>query len=138
MRFKRPKNLSYQETVRFHGHDGPFLAIGYRLGRHAIKVMKPRGIMDLTITVRTRVVKPYTCMIDGLQCSTFSTTGKGNMLVVNNKGDEIVVEIRKGKVMRRYAMTRRARGFCVNTEDLHKSARRIRKMPIAELWTPCK
>lgn len=138
MRFKKPKYLSYQETVRFHGHDGPFLALGYRLGRHVIKVMKPRGIMDLTITVRTRPVKPYTCMIDGLQCSTFSTMGKGNMLVEDNRGGDIVVEIRKGKAVRRYALTKLALDICVNTEDLHRSSRRVHRIPIAELWAPCR
>ncbi|MDH4210144.1 MAG: formylmethanofuran dehydrogenase subunit E family protein [candidate division WOR-3 bacterium] len=135
MRFKKLRNLSYQDTVRFHGHDGPFLALGYRLGRYLVKTMKPRGIMDLTITVKTKVMKPYTCLLDGLQCSTFATMGKGNLFVASHAGDDILVEIKKGKLARQYRMTRKAWDICIHAEDLPRAARQIRRMPIAELWS---
>jgi formylmethanofuran dehydrogenase subunit E len=135
MRFKKPRSLSYQDTVRFHGHDGPFLALGYRLGRYVAKAMKPSGIMDLMITVKTKVMKPYTCLLDGLQCSTFATVGKGNLFVVSHTGDDIVVEIKKGKLVRRYRMTRKSWDICLHAEDLPKAARKILRMPIAELWS---
>ena len=79
MKHRRPRPLSYSETVRFHGHDGPFLALGYRLGKFLMRLLKPRGIMDLKITVKTKMKKPYTCILDGLQCATFATLGKGNL-----------------------------------------------------------
>jgi formylmethanofuran dehydrogenase subunit E len=135
MRYRKPRNLSYQDTVRFHGHDGPFLALGYRLGRHAVRLLKPRGIMDLEITVKTRIKKPYTCMIDGLQCSTFATLGKGNLLLASNAGKDITVLIKKGNIIRQYRMTQKAWDICLNADDLPRAARKIQRMPIAEIWS---
>jgi len=91
--------------------------------------------MDLTITVKTKVMKPYTCLLDGLQCSTFATMGKGNLFVASHAGDDILVEIKKGKLARQYRMTRKAWDICIHAEDLPRAARQIRRMPIAELWS---
>ena len=112
MRFSKPKPLSYEDTLRFHGHDGPFLALGYRLGRHAVRLLKPRGIMDLKITVKTRIEKPFTCIVDGLQCSTFATLGKGNLVLIGHSANSVMVEIEKGRVFRQYKMTRKAWDIC--------------------------
>ena len=134
MRFNKPESLSYKDTVRFHGHDGPFLAVGYRLGKHVVRVMRPRGIMDLKITVEAKIMKPFTCLVDGLQCSTFATLGKGNLLVRGRSANDIVVRIEKGGIVIRYKMTRKAWDICLHADDLIGAARRIRRMPISELW----
>ncbi|UCG29160.1 MAG: formylmethanofuran dehydrogenase subunit E family protein [candidate division WOR-3 bacterium] len=135
MKFKRPRNLNYPETVRFHGHDGPFLALGYILGRHVVKIMKPRGIMDLRITVQAKAEKPFTCMLDGLQCSTFATLGKGNLLHQTGVGDNIVVKVEKGRMIRYFRMTTQAWDICFRYGDLAKAARKIRRMPVREWWS---
>ena len=93
MRFVRPKSLSYQETIRFHGHSGPFLALGYKLGTFLTKKFKPKGIMDFTIIVKTRPKKPFTCLIDGLQCATFATVGKGTMILKNCNSKNITAPL---------------------------------------------
>lgn len=134
MRFRRPKNLDYRETVRFHGHDGPFLALGYRLGKFLTKQLKPKGIMGLYITAKLRKQKPYTCLLDGLQCSTFATLGKGNIRVSDVAGELIMINVKAGKRVLRCTITERARDICFTAEDLERAARRILRMPIAELW----
>jgi formylmethanofuran dehydrogenase subunit E len=136
--FKRRRNLNYAETIVFHGHDGPFLALGYRLGKFIIKTMKPRGIMDLRIRVRTQVRKPYTCLLDGLQCSTSATLGKGNINIERFRSTGIAVNVTKGRVNRCFQVTRPAMEICVNANDLQKAARRILRMPITELWIACR
>ena len=134
MRFRKPKHLTYPETVRFHGHDGPFLALGYQLGKYLSKQLKPRGIMGLRISAHLRNRKPYTCLLDGIQCSTFATLGKGNIRVRNVAREHIVVKATSGKKSLKCTITERAWSICFTALDLERSARRILRMPITELW----
>ena len=134
MRFKRPRHLDYQETIKFHGHDGPFLALGYRLGVYLTRKLKPSGIMDFKISVSTQSRKPYTCLLDGLQCATFATLGKGNIVVRNITGEAITVRVKKGKRLLTCSMTRQARNICFNPKDLVSASRRVLRTPIKELW----
>ncbi|MGD8979468.1 MAG: formylmethanofuran dehydrogenase subunit E family protein [candidate division WOR-3 bacterium] len=138
MKYRKPRNLNYVETVRFHGHDGPFLALGYRLGRYLVKELKPQGIMGLRITVRTTMQKPLTCVLDGLQCSTFATVGKGNLITRNTRGREILVSVEKGTRVLKFRMSRTAWDICGNAVDLEKAARRILRTPVNELWQRCR
>ena len=134
MKHRRPRNLSYSETVRFHGHDGPYLALGYRLGRYLVKKLEPKGIMGLRITVKTAMQKPFTCVLDGLQCSTFATLGKGNLITKSTRRPEIIVSVRKGTRVLKFRMSRTAWGICSNAVDLEKAARKILRTPVNELW----
>ena len=134
MRFVRPKILNYQEAIRFHGHNGPFLALGYKLGKYLNRILKPQGIMDLSITITIRIEKPYTCIIDGLQCSTFATFGKANMIVKKIRGKDIIVSVKKGKATYTYKITEKAMGICLTAEDLDKAATKIFKTPTDQLW----
>jgi len=134
MKFRRPKNLNYRETVRFHGHDGPFLALGYRLGRFFNKELNPSGIMDFKISVSTKRRKPYTCLLDGLQCATFATLGKGNIAIRSISGEAIIVRVKKGRSVLKCSMTQRARAMCFKVEDLEKAARQVLRTPIKQLW----
>jgi formylmethanofuran dehydrogenase subunit E len=134
MRYRKQRVLSYADAVRFHGHDGPFLAVGYRLGRFLTKALEPKGIMGLQIRVRTKIKKPYTCLIDGLQCSTFATIGKGNIAVVGNNKKNISVHVQCGRKTARFAMSTFAWDICLRAEDLEKAARKILRTPTHELW----
>lgn len=134
MKFQRPKILTYQETIRFHGHNGPFLALGYRLGIFLTKKLKPQGIMNFKITVKAKLEKPFTCIIDGLQCSTFATLGKGNITVKKNRGGEIFVSVQKGKKIYKYRITEGAMEICFNAEDLEKAANKIFRTQPKNLW----
>jgi formylmethanofuran dehydrogenase subunit E len=135
MIFRRPRSLSYEETIRFHGHDGPFLALGYRLGRFLVRTMKPAGVMGLRITVRLKTKKPHTCMLDGLQCSTLATLGKGNLLVQRSWGRGITVYVNMGRRMRTFRITPLALDICFDAIDLKKAARRILRMQARDLWS---
>ncbi len=130
----RPKNLSYSETIRFHGHDGPFLALGYKLGSFLVGRHQPKGIMDFRITVKTITKKPFTCLIDGLQCSTFATLGKLNILVKKPSTPNITVFVEKGKKKYAYRITNKAMDICLNAKDLNMAARKIFKTRPNELW----
>lgn len=90
--------------------------------------------MGLYITAKLKKQKPYTCLLDGLQCSTFATLGKDNIEVKAVAGELIVINVKVGKRVLRCTITERARDICLTAEDLERAARRILRMPIAELW----
>lgn len=70
-------------AAEFHGHLGPFLAIGVRMGLLAKRTLKSNGFGDLSVTVNTGNKPPLSCVVDGIQVATGCTLGKGNITVTN-------------------------------------------------------
>jgi len=75
----------------FHTHLGPFLVVGLRMGR---AVTREFGAAPFTIKIRahTGLVPPYSCVVDGIQCSTPCTVGNGGLEVAEPRRMEIVAE----------------------------------------------
>ena len=71
------------KAAEFHGHLGPFLTIGVRMGLLAKKTLKSNGFKDLSVTVNTGNKTPLSCVVDGIQVATGCTLGKGNITVTN-------------------------------------------------------
>lgn len=65
---------------RFHGHIGPFLAIGMRMGLVANEEIgrDPFGV-EAEIAVEAK--PPRSCLVDGVQYATGCTLGKGNIRI---------------------------------------------------------
>ena len=61
----------------FHGHLGPYVVIGYRMGRLA----RERFSGKMTAVVFTGSHPPMSCLIDGIQFTTGCTLGKNNIVV---------------------------------------------------------
>ncbi|MFW6109051.1 MAG: FmdE family protein [archaeon] len=86
-----PKQRNYtrelEETaIQFHGHGGPFLVIGLKMGLHALKTLDAKGWFNLTCRVYLNWAPPDSCVIDGIQSSTGCTMGKHNITVEDGKG----------------------------------------------------
>jgi formylmethanofuran dehydrogenase subunit E len=64
-----------QQLKRFHGHLGPYVVIGYRMGSEALDKLQGR----LHATVMTGNRPPISCIVDGIQFSASCTMGKGNI-----------------------------------------------------------
>ncbi len=62
---------------RFHGHLGPYVVIGYRMGRLA----RERFDGKMTAVVFAGRHPPMSCLIDGVQFTTGCTLGKNNIVV---------------------------------------------------------
>ena len=74
-----------------HGHLGPFLVIGVKMGRIALKTL---GIGtsrsdELRADVSVPLSTPFSCIIDGIQATTQCTIGN-RKLKVNDSEEEIV------------------------------------------------
>jgi len=78
--------LQYNEAMEFHGHGGPYMVVGLRMGYIALKELESVGWFDISCKAKLRLTPPDSCVIDGLQCSTGCTLGKGNISVEEGEG----------------------------------------------------
>ncbi|UCE45593.1 MAG: formylmethanofuran dehydrogenase subunit E family protein [Methanobacteriota archaeon] len=66
----------------FHGHIGPFVVIGYRMGLVANKLLGVDPFAKTAVAF-TGGKPPRSCLVDGIQLSSGCTLGKGNIDVVD-------------------------------------------------------
>ena len=72
---------------KLHGHVGPFLVIGLKMGAAAKKAL---NLSDTECTLLTAEVAvplhpPFSCLLDGIQVSTTCTIGNQRLQVKNSK-----------------------------------------------------
>ena len=91
--------LSPDEAVKLHGHKGPFLALGYKAGMYAHKSLKPKNIEDMYCIVKLPYRTPYSCIVDGIQASTYCTVGKCNIRIIESEDIEIEFSYNGKKVV---------------------------------------
>jgi hypothetical protein len=65
----------------FHGHLGPYVVIGYRMGRLALSELDSEGHFGISAEVHSPRRTPKSCLIDGVQLGSGCTLGKGNIVV---------------------------------------------------------
>jgi formylmethanofuran dehydrogenase subunit E len=83
-----------ESGVDFHGHLGPYLVLGLRMGRHAVRKLRPKQLHEMSATVWAKSFPPQSCVVDGIQVSSGCTFGKRNISVkVANRSR---AEFRKG------------------------------------------
>ncbi len=73
-----------ERGVKLHGHAGPYLNLGIKMGLMALDKLDVNGYFDLFTEVELNYRTPVSCLVDGLQISTGCTMGKGNIKVKNN------------------------------------------------------
>jgi formylmethanofuran dehydrogenase subunit E len=66
-----------RDTVQFHGHLCPGLALGYRVAKAALRELKADRPRDEELVA---VVENDTCAVDAVQYITGCTFGKGNLV----------------------------------------------------------
>jgi formylmethanofuran dehydrogenase subunit E len=75
-----------RRAVEFHGHGGPFMTVGLRMGLFVLGHLDCKGWFDLSCRVALRWRSPDSCVIDGIQSSTGCTMGKRNIEAVEGDG----------------------------------------------------
>ena len=96
------RTLTLGDAAAFHGHEGPFLIVGYRAGKFAVDILKPETEFDLEADVYIPFKTPFSCILDGLQCSTKCTWGKRNIRCYDN--GELTIKIKNKKTEREIIM----------------------------------
>jgi len=82
-RTTHPRSDLLKSATSFHGHLGPYLVLGLRMGLVAVRTLQPREPHELSATVWTEHSPPKSCLLDGVQVSCGCTLGKGNLRVNN-------------------------------------------------------
>jgi formylmethanofuran dehydrogenase subunit E len=75
-------NDTLKRIEQFHGHIGPYVVIGYRMGLIANNRLGSDPFLKKAI-VWTGLVPPISCIVDGIQISSGCTYGKGTISVKN-------------------------------------------------------
>jgi len=79
--------LLIEDAERFHGHLGPFLVIGVRMGRLAEKILFAEGKKNIKLQVYAKLplLTPFSCILDGIQTTTKCTVGNQKLKVENSQ-----------------------------------------------------
>jgi formylmethanofuran dehydrogenase subunit E len=82
-------------AVDFHGHLGPFLILGIRMGVMARSMLNSQNHNDLTVVVFVNRNPPESCTVDGVQIASGCTLGKGTIRV-SEMTDHVAGEFHAG------------------------------------------
>jgi Formylmethanofuran dehydrogenase subunit E len=88
---------SLEDLAAFHGHLGPYIVLGYRIGRFARENFC-RDPFSMQARVFCSGIPPESCIVDGVQLGSGCTLGKRNIEII--EGTPIRCEfISDGKVL---------------------------------------
>jgi len=89
---KHDLTLEIRNAEKLHGHLGPFLVIGVRMGSLAKKILNinVEESNKLRITARLPLFTPFSCIIDGIQATTQCTVGNQKLKIENSPAKIIV------------------------------------------------
>jgi formylmethanofuran dehydrogenase subunit E len=80
-------------VVQLHGHLGPSVVAGARMGMIGLHAVEAQGYFDVEVTCEGPLAKPpQSCFLDGLQAATGATVGKRNLQWV--QAGEIAVRVK--------------------------------------------
>ncbi len=86
-------------VVQFHGHLGPAVVAGARLGMIGLRVVEAKGYFDVEVTCEGPMAKPpQACFLDGVQVATGATMGKRSLHWV--QADQILVRVKNTRTGR--------------------------------------
>lgn len=88
------KQYSIKDLAAFHGHLGPYIVLGYRIGRY-VKQYFCSDPFQMKATVFCEGVPPQSCLTDGIQIGSGCTLGKRNIEIIPS--NEIKCEFFCGK-----------------------------------------
>jgi formylmethanofuran dehydrogenase subunit E len=103
-----PRNADLRAMVErgtsLHGHLGPYLVAGIRMGLLALRELDSPGYFQLRAESEAGRTTPLSCLNDGVQIGSGCTAGKGNLLIIGEKtprvrfiaddGRRITIELR--------------------------------------------
>ena len=80
-------------VVQLHGHLGPSVVTGARMGMIGRDAVGAKGYFDVEVTCEGPLARPpQACFLDGIQAATGATTGKRTLNWV--QADKLVVQVR--------------------------------------------
>jgi formylmethanofuran dehydrogenase subunit E len=83
------KEYSIEDLAAFHGHLGPYIVLGYRMGRY-VRLHFCSDPFQMKASVHCSGEPPQSCLADGIQIGSGCTLGKKNIEICPS--DEILCE----------------------------------------------
>lgn len=131
-----------EKAVDFHGHLGPFLVLGVRMGLLGIRELEAKkGNPKLRVTVMTKPSVPFSCVIDGIQAATKCTIGNRKLRLRNSpKKVSAKFQILEGNIVTvtlnptKQEELEKLLSKHVSFQEMEKIARNIISMPENELF----
>jgi formylmethanofuran dehydrogenase subunit E len=76
-----------EKAADFHGHLGPFLVIGVRMGNTAKRILNRNAMQHekLETIVKIPLLIPFSCILDGIQATTHCTVGNQKLRIENSQ-----------------------------------------------------
>jgi formylmethanofuran dehydrogenase subunit E len=130
-----------EKAADFHGHLGPFLVIGVRMGNIAKRILKP-NIKENKLKAIAEIPcsTPFSCVLDGIQATTKCTIGNQKLKIENSQKEITVrfeleksdkaMEVSVNQRLVEELMNKFSKG--VSNEEL---AWEIARMPESQLFT---
>lgn len=84
-----PLKIVIETAAKIHGHLGPFLVLGVKMGETALKKLEGLRKESLRVKLKVPLQTPYSCLIDGVQTATQCTIGNRKLEVENSDGNFI-------------------------------------------------
>jgi formylmethanofuran dehydrogenase subunit E len=89
-------NETLNKIEQFHGHLGPYVVIGYKMGMIAKQRLGSDPFSKKAV-IWTGTKPPLSCIIDGIQISSGCTLGKGNISIHQDKVPKVQFKGENGK-----------------------------------------
>jgi len=94
----KEKDFLLKRAGEFHGHLGPFLVLGLRIGLAGLRELNSKsGERKLEVTVKLPYSIPFSCTVDGLQIATKCTIGNKRLRIIDHSGIEAKFELESGE-----------------------------------------
>jgi formylmethanofuran dehydrogenase subunit E len=131
-----------KRATGFHGHLGPFLVIGVRMGIIGVRELEAKDNGNaLRVTAILKYSVPFSCVIDGIQVATRCTIGNQKLNLIDSSGIRAEFELQQREkvtvTVNPTAFNRlksRLLSENVSQEETEKLAYMIASMPEEELF----
>jgi formylmethanofuran dehydrogenase subunit E len=134
-----PKDADLRAMIErgtlLHGHLGPYLVAGIRMGLLALRQLESPGYFGLRAESEAGRTTPLSCLNDGVQIGSGCTAGKGNLRVVGEEKPRVRFIDDDGRAVTIELRPEIERSF--RGSDTIAKAREIETIPDEELfeWT---
>ncbi len=122
-----------ERGIDLHGHLGPFLVAGIRMGLLALDLLESPGYFGIDAESETGTVTPLSCLTDGVQIGSGCTTGKGNLRVTEARRPRVHFSVKDGRkltiALRSDVMQEFREG------EINEESERTKRRPLEELFT---
>ena len=128
-------NQTLKEIKKFHGHIGPYVVIGYKMGKIANQHLGSDPFCK-KVQVWTKNYPPMSCVIDGIQLSSGCTLGKGSIIIKNGNCPKTEFTNKKGEKIQIYLKNNIKSNIeqNVTNENMESFSEEIYQIPDSELF----